>query len=389
MTIQAGKQMQQTSSLFFRILLNILSLLFIFCFLGCSFHGGEKNIVWHQYYQPVENEKILSYVWNSYYEAGKAYGPSHIPVDEIHIRQSVARYSNAILARADVVDWQQLTANACAHKIISTESAWLDFQKISCAADSVRRGSYFPLSIRLSILDKLNSLIQSDLFRSDYLLSEHKSQDIALADSFVTKKYFFKKNGLAANRRILEAVFPKIILAMPEDHYVPEGIQLCEMMPQVRGSFVLYIASDPYGLQFIPQLNHEVFHLLNIHLYDWYVEGLSSVFSEYYTEKSGYSWQEMRLFFLEHQQHDPYAMAYFMMKDIYCVAQLYMKTFLKYAVWTDKQQGKMHIDIDAWLASLPQFIRNNVVSIIQKHEKNLHKHKGTKNYFNLLKTINE
>lgn len=346
-------------------LLYLVSLFIICCFSSCTLPANNQKPIWHQHYQPIEDEEILTYAWNSFSLATIQYGPPRIQVQNLHIRQSIAKKQNALLARADVYDWTGLTTAICSEKHALPELADVDrLQKTSCAAAS-QHDRNLPLSSQLVMIRQLNNLIESDSFGADYMVNP-KAKNIS--------------NDPAGSRRFLENLFPQAILKMPVKQPVQEGLELCEMISSAPGHFVIYLPSAPGEAKFLGELNHEIFHLLNNQIYDWYTEGLASVFSEYATERSGNSWQEMRAFLEKGRNRDPYALSYYMMKEVSTASDNSINTILDFTVPT-AAKGSMHIDIDAWLASLTQEKKDKITAIIFRYAPQLEKTKGSKNYF--------
>ena len=124
-----------------------------------------------------------------------------------------------------------------------------------------------------------------------------------------------------------------------------------------RGIFTIFISRGrPNGGEyywFYGQLAHEIAHLLNAELFDCYVEGLNSVFSRNFCISKSVGWACWRNRYRSNRGSF-YAATYFMMKDVLEVAgEECISTFLECAKPTEGSQGRMHIDINQWLKSLP------------------------------------
>ena len=195
----------------------------------------------------------------------------------------------------------------------------------------------------------------------------------------------FSKNDLDEiadmNRHLLEILLPKSILPMPPSRLTMSGIELCECFDCQKGIFVLYVSAGFGDSFFYPQLAHEILHIVNPYLYDWYIEGLCNVFSENICRGNGLSWESMKSHFRHEAAKDPYAISYFMMRQIFDISGEYMQTFFSYAVWSDEKKTKMHIDIDSWLATLPEEMREEIRRVINTSKSRLLKYQGNRNNF--------
>lgn len=98
---------------------------------------------------------------------------------------------------------------------------------------------------------------------------------------------------------------------------------------------------------------------------------------------AGYSWQPVLSSFYAKEKTDPYAISYFMMRDINNVAGSYLRNFLNFTVWSDTSKIKKHVDVDGWLKTLPLDIRGRVIDIIHLYAPSLTAHKGLHNSFYL------
>jgi hypothetical protein len=145
------------------------------------------------------------------------------------------------------------------------------------------------------------------------------------------------------------------------------GFQLTELVDAQNGVFAIYLSHRTGEYAFDGQLAHEVAHLLNARIYDCYVEGLNTVFAERFLTKKGIAWSGWSRYLRDGS--DPfYGTTYLMMKDVVAAAgEDQLKTFLRFARWTNPEKTRMHIDIDAWIASLPQVRRQKVKDTILKH----------------------
>lgn len=369
-----------TKNIFVRLLL-----FFLFVGLTCSCTSFQRTpAVWHQHYEPIEQQDALLFTHEALDEAQRFLGFSMVPVQHIHIRHSIPRKHYALLTRADIANWHQLTTDLISLRdSASLNSVWAKFDLE--ARQFIIAGSQedsLSLHQQLTVVDALNKLIRDRTF---YNKSAFSAVSLSLSLQKCLTASSFIKNDLAeierVNRQLLEALLPVSILPMPSPRYAKKGVELCECLDCQKGIFVIYISVSPGDPVFFPQLAHETLHIINPNLYDWYIEGLCNVFSEEICAVQGIPWTSMESHFQQERANDPYAISYFMMREINDIAGDYMKTFFQYAAWTDKEKSKMHIDIDSWLSTLPVEMRSEILGVINAFKSQLRKYKGTRNSF--------
>ena len=362
-----------------------LLLLFLFVCLTCSCTLLKRTpVVWHQHYEPVEQQNALLFTYEALDDAQNFFGSSIVPVQHIHIRHSIPRKHYALLTRADIVNWGQLAADLISFRNSALlNSLWAKFDlEVRQIILKGSKGDSLSLQQQLTVVAALNKLIRDRTFYhigafSAVTLSPSLQKHLTVSS--------FTKNDLAeielVNRQLLEALLPASILPMPSPRYAKKGVELCECLDCRKGIFVIYISVGPGDPAFFPQLGHEALHIINPYLYDWYVEGLCNVFSEKICTAQGIPWTIMERHFQKERTKDPYAISYFMMREIYDTAGEYIKTFLGYAVWSDAKKSKMHIDIDRWLSTLPVGMRTEIVGVINVFGAQLQKNKMVRNSF--------
>lgn len=183
----------------------------------------------------------------------------------------------------------------------------------------------------------------------------------------------FVERGLAYATEVLGEPAVKVRqvdlrLSVPNDPQarIKRGFALTELNDMARGRFTIYLSQRPERYAFHGQLAHEIAHLLNARIYDTYVEGLSTAFAERFLAKDGKDWRGWPAYL---RNDDPYyGTSYFLMKAVWeAVGDHHIKSFLSYAVYSDPQRTRMHIDINAWLASLPAAQYLAVRQIIARH----------------------
>jgi hypothetical protein len=137
------------------------------------------------------------------------------------------------------------------------------------------------------------------------------------------------------------------------------------------GVYLIYMANEPRDKRFYPLLGHECFHLLNVHLRDWYVEGMATVFSEELCRALGIPWQERQVIpKIAGGGNVPYRASYRMMRELRAVLSHsdYVR-LLSYAVASDAGEGLQRIDVDRWLATLSEADRDSARGIIATYSK--------------------
>lgn len=343
----------------------IALLLLLFFLPGCLSQTATRPPGWEQYYEPVEELAILEYLRQAQEQAENRYAPPAFPIAERHLRLSIAKTDPALLSRADILDWSAFSRKILKEKETPAEGV------VGAGLSEESRGVVLaagdhPLSLPAQVA------VVADLNR--WLLSGPLP---APAEGGL-------RHPSAVVRRLqLEREYAGLLQPMPAARLdLPAGLELCTEIPGRPGHYVLWVSVPPGAENFYPQLGHETLHLLNNRLYDWYVEGLASVFSERMSEDNGHSWQAMREYFAARRETDPYAISYAMMRDLDAVAgPAGMRTFLSFAVWTDPAHSRMHIDIDGWLNSLGPIAARPLREVILRYADQLRAVAGHDTYF--------
>jgi len=157
---------------------------------------------------------------------------------------------------------------------------------------------------------------------------------------------------------------------------IGEDFSLTECVDPTNGLFVVYIGVDPGHSNYYALLAHECVHLLNPQVTDWYMEGIATVFSEQACEEVGEAWGDWKRHFLQ-SRRDPYALSYRMMSELR-------------AAFPDQYPSLVHciepnangpdrwlrIDIDQWIAALPDERREEALHIIEPYVNVLRKNTG-------------
>jgi hypothetical protein len=361
-------------------LFSFVSLLLLSLFFsGCA--GRFDNSLWHQHYQPIESLQALSFAQEAFSEAQQQYGNSEYAVRNIHIRQSIGKKDILLFSRTDIVDFNDLSRRIFLSKEYFPEkSIWTSLdEKTRQYVEQLASGNVLSVEGQQKIVEGLNVLIVSENFYHElisckYTESKEQHSGTRKKDIAGRKKYL---------RNFLTSHFSGLLLPMPGKKPVLEGVEVCECLEPNKDVCILYVSTAPGDPLFFPQLAHEVLHLLSPDCYDWYVEGLSNLFSEDFCKMVGHPWQPVLNSFYAKEKTDPYAISYFMMRDINNVAGSYLRNFLNFTVWSDAGKTRKHVDVDGWLRTLPPKTSRLVIDIIHLYAPSLTAHKGLHNSFYL------
>ncbi|MEB3339242.1 hypothetical protein [Okeania sp.] len=134
-----------------------------------------------------------------------------------------------------------------------------------------------------------------------------------------------------------------------------------------QAKFTIYLSRKPSEYAFHGQLAHEIFHLLNAELLDCYAEGLATVFAEKMLTRNNLNWNGWEQYF--QQGYEPfYGLSYLMMKEVSETAgAANMSRFLDFVVTNNSDEKWMDVDIDQWLSSMSDNVKNEVKKVINKH----------------------
>src|SRR3954454_21552388 len=108
---------------------------------------------------------------------------------------------------------------------------------------------------------------------------------------------------------------PRIAVRKVILRYKPQGSPFTNLTDARKGLFTIYLTHKPAEYAFYGQLAHEIGHLLNAQLYDMYVEGLNTAFSEKLLERTDKDWSGWAQYYKENKEPF-YSATYFMMKEI-------------------------------------------------------------------------
>jgi len=125
----------------------------------------------------------------------------------------------------------------------------------------------------------------------------------------------------------------------------------------------IVLSSNPCDRNFYFQLAQEIPHLLNTKMRDIYVEGSNLVFARTLFRHAGKEWDEHE----QYLRHDAgvYGAAYQLMRDVWTAAgEEHIQRMLTFAVDSEQGANWQRIDIDGWIDSLPNTVREKVLETI-------------------------
>lgn len=158
---------------------------------------------------------------------------------------------------------------------------------------------------------------------------------------------------------------------------IGEDFSLTECVDPTNGVFVIYIGVDPDHDNYLALLAHECVHLLNPKITDWYLEGIATVFSEQFCEREGRSWGTWKRHFAK-SRREPYALSYRMMLELQeKFPENYPRLMRCTRAHGSADNAWQEIDIDRWIATLPESRKGEAVDIIAPYVDVLGKHTGS------------
>lgn len=165
---------------------------------------------------------------------------------------------------------------------------------------------------------------------------------------------------------------------------IGEDFSLTECVDPTNGVFAVYIGVDPDHPNYFALLAHECLHLLNPYLTDWYMEGMATAFSEQFCAEAGKEWGDWKRHFMK-SRREPYALSYRMMVELREAFPEDYPLLLQYAVSKSADAPWLRIDIDRWIASLPDARRQEARAIIESYAGGLRRHTNKVYGFNVPK----
>ncbi len=320
----------------------ILLFLLLLLLTGCSVRNNIKY--YHQYYEPVKSVNSYDLMQEAFNEAIKKYGKPKYPVQQIYLYSSDKRDSIAEYAMGDISNW-----NGLINKIVKNDTVFLDFQN----------PQKLSIKTKLEIVCYLNKTISNSNLTNQF--------------------FFFSSSKKQSNRKVLDKIFSDAVLHIPFKTKVRTGFSLTEIVDKEKGIYAIYIDAEENSNLFKLLLFHEVVHLLNPEIFDWYLEGFNNCFSEYMAKKLNISWDIWNDRFLNNYstKKGPYAIAYKMMNEIKKTVPLKYNKIIQFVKY------KTMIDIEKWITTLSKKNAIKVKAIIYKYSRDLRKVKGRLNSFEI------
>jgi hypothetical protein len=141
------------------------------------------------------------------------------------------------------------------------------------------------------------------------------------------------------------------------------------MVDEKRGVFVICMANDEHVDIYYYSLVHELMHLLNTRIADPFIEGMCSLFVEHTNPPNQ---RKFKLWSKRYQRGvlrlKFYAPTYLMAKELESKLSLDgLSKILTYKAYHTGSKDWVHIDSDAWLASLPDSKREIARGVIAKY----------------------
>ena len=158
-----------------------------------------------------------------------------------------------------------------------------------------------------------------------------------------------------------------------------EDFSLTECADASNGLFVIYLSARPGEKNYYPLLAHECAHLLDPRLFDWYMEGFATLFSEDFCAATGHGWGDWKKRFSK-SRRDPYALSYRMMRELRRACPKAYPSIIRFTA-PSPVPGRRHIDIDAWLRTLAPGQRIAALGTISQYAEVLHHDSGAQYYF--------
>ena len=155
-----------------------------------------------------------------------------------------------------------------------------------------------------------------------------------------------------------------------KDYRIGEDFSLTECLDSTNGVFVVYIGVDKTHRNYYPLIGHEAAHLINAKITDWYMEGVATLFSQEVCAAAGKGWGDWERHFAR-SRRQPYALSYRMMRDLKAAFPAEYASIVRHVVPNGDEWLK--IDIDSWIATLPEGRRSEALDIIKPHAKQLSK----------------
>lgn len=159
-----------------------------------------------------------------------------------------------------------------------------------------------------------------------------------------------------------------------------EDFSLTECVDSTNGVFAIYLAVDPGHANYFPLLAHECAHLIDPRIFDWYMEGMATLFSEQVCRDTGRPWGNWQRHFTR-SRREPYALSYRMMLELQEEFPSEYPSIIRFVAENGGGGRRLHIDIDAWLETLSASRRAVAIEIISDYSGGLLRKTSDQYYF--------
>ena len=165
-----------------------------------------------------------------------------------------------------------------------------------------------------------------------------------------------------------------------------EDFSLTSCVDSTNGVFAIYLAVDPGHPNYFPLLAHECAHLINPRIFDWYMEGMATLFSEQRCKETGRPWGNWERHF-NRSRREPYALSYRMMLELQEEFPAEYSSLIRFVKENGTGPERLHIDIDAWLETLPPGQQAIALDIISGYAERLQRSVSEQYYFTTPETL--
>ena len=147
---------------------------------------------------------------------------------------------------------------------------------------------------------------------------------------------------------------------------VEENFSLVEVKEENAEEINIYVGVDIDHHNYYFLLAHEVFHLINPYIKDWYMEGQATLFAKNYCLSKNLldkNWINI----LNKKENKRYLASYNLIKEIKSIVPNDYKKMVHYTMRKDDSKW-LSIDIDKWIDSLELNKKIMVINVIKKYE---------------------
>ena len=258
----------------------------------------------YQNFKPIEDVRLELFFKEVLKEAISIYGEPAYPIKEVYFFQSKLVDKPYLLSVADVHNWQQL------HKsIISNPNSKIN-KYLSFHCPFLLKSNNLSFAQKVKIIRTFNNLIDKKKFFNKQDLTKFNLN--SKQRKWAGKKFWglFFKDIPRLNRSIISKIFKQSIFKYHATPHHGEGAQNCQSIDLEKGRYAIFLRNNLQDKgKFYTELCHEIFHLLNARLFDWYAEGFATIFSKNLSIKYNFSWKSWNDKFSK-EPNNPYTLSY-------------------------------------------------------------------------------